>query len=477
MGKAEHYDNAADLWLAQMEERGNQVVFTEETLWEHSDGHWEPMVPHLHRVAPRLLADASRINGIAFGGSEKALWRTVEMRATDIDKEIRMDEYPYIVCINGVLDPDTGDLYDKNPELYVTRSVDIAYDPDAKCPEWLAAVERALDDKEHADRAKLTELLQEFFGVAIVGKRRLPRALRAGMFLYGPQWTGKSSVAAVLAAMFPKSRVCISTVGEISGRFGGSALSGKVAWIGDEAVGSKTKMDASLLKRLLDGEPVLSERKYRDAVPMTFDGPVLWTGNNPLRVEDEHDALLGRVLAINFSRQFTAAEASKQLGKTGRLIPWLKEHDEFPGILNWALDGYRRAKARKAFVDVPSVRDLRTLWLQDSSPVADFIIRGTELDKGVTNSVRVLSVAASYYAEKEHGGKLSRKDAARQFAATAKTLRPGIETSTRGVVAGKQGAVIKGLALNEWGQQIVELAKKEGAFDTGEKIEVNKSKI
>lgn len=472
--KAENYGIAADLWLERMSEDGRPVIFSKSKLWACSGGFWMPIMPQDDTASSRMMMEAADLAGISMGAQERALWRTAELRAIPKDgSNAPLDESNLVVCKNGTLDPMSGDLYENNPELYVTRSVAVEYRPKAKCPEWLATLERTLQDKDKDERKRIIAVLQEFFGVAIVGKHNVPRPLRMGLFLYGATSTGKTSVAKVLRSMFDPARVAIASVDEVSTRFGGSALEGKVAWIADEATGSKTRVDSGLLKRLLDGDPVQAERKYKDAVPMLFNGPVVWTSNNPLKTDDENEALFQRILALEFSHSFTPEDAKQQLGPTGDLVDWLRSHEEMPGILNWALAGYHRAIEQGRFTEAKSIRDLRMAWLMSSNPTADFATRFIEPAVGVVNSVRTLSVAIQAYAFREHSTRLSKAAAARVATTVLRSMYPSMRVEKPGT----RGAYIIGLKLNADGVRQIELAKEDGAYDVGEKVQVNLSGV
>jgi P4 family phage/plasmid primase-like protien len=472
--KAEAFGIAADLWLAKMEEAGRLVCYSKGSLWACTDGYWTPIIPHEDTMASKLMMEAADMAGISMGAQERALWRTAELKAIPkTGEDAPLEESHLVACTNGTLDPLNGELYEHDPLHYVTRSVAVEYKPGAKCPEWEAALERTLQDKDEGERRKIIAVLQEFFGVAIVGKHNVPRPLKAGLFLYGPTNTGKTSVAKVLRALFDPARVAVSSVEEVSNRFGGSALVGKVAWIGDEATGSKTKPDSGLLKRLLDGDPVQSERKYKDAVPMVFNGPVVWTSNNPLKTDDENEALFQRILSLEFSHAFTSEDAKAQLGATGDLVDWLRLNDEMPGVLNWALEGYHRAVEQGRYTEAKSIRDLRMAWLMSSNPTADFALRFVEPAQGIVNGVRPLAVAMQAYALREHSDRLSKAKAARVAVTVLRSLYPSMKVEKPGT----RGAYIVGLKLNDEGVRQVELAREDGAFDVGEKVEINRAGI
>ena len=311
----------------------------------------------------------------------------------------------------------------------------------------------------------------------MIGKKHLPRDLRKAVFLFGPSGTGKSSVADVLAELFPRDKIANATVRETSGRFGQANLLGMLAWIADEAVDGKHSASASLLKRIFDGQPLTIDQKYMPSVKAAFEGAVVFTANHALVVDEESDAVFRRVLPIEFTRRFSAKEAKEQLGKTGRLVPFLKERGEFPGILNWALKAARGAIDRGDYVDVESVRRVHKTWNSDRSPAADFLEQATEYDPKVYNSARVIAVAAHNYARRQHGARGSKTDAQRTVADAVKSVHPLVRTGKRVYMGGRQSYAYAGLKLNEFGLSVVKQAQEEGDFDLGEKLELNKGSM
>jgi putative DNA primase/helicase len=141
---------------------------------------------------------------------------------------------------------------------------------------------------------------------------------------------------------------------------------------------------AAITERLLSisGEDALTiDRKHIAA----------WTGRLPTRftiltnelprISDTSGALVGRLIVLVLTRSFYGHEDP---ALTARLLT------ELPGILNWALIGYRRLRQRGHFVQPASAReaieDLEVL----ASPIKAFINDRCIVGPGLAVSVELL---------------------------------------------------------------------------------------
>ncbi len=78
------------------------------------------------------------------------------------------DKHKYLFNVeNGIVDLKTGKLQQHDRELGLTKITNIAFDENAKCPEWLNFLDQIFQgDKE------LTEYMQRLIGYSLTGKLR-----------------------------------------------------------------------------------------------------------------------------------------------------------------------------------------------------------------------------------------------------------------------------------------------------------------
>lgn len=234
-------------------------------------------------------------------------------------------------CKNGVLHIPTRTLLPHTPEIYATAQLAFDYDPSAKCPSFMQALQQIPD---------AIEFLQEFAGYALTPDTRHEVAI----WLYGEPGTGKSTILEGLKAMLG-ARAGILGLADIErSKFALSNLPGKtLVWSAEQP---DSFISAShIINQIISGETITVERKYFDAIEITPHAKIIWAMNNLPRITSSNDGIMRRVKVIKFP---ALAAMSRD--------PELKEKikREGAGILNWALDGLDRLNARGEFV-IPSV--------------------------------------------------------------------------------------------------------------------------
>jgi putative DNA primase/helicase len=269
------------------------------------------------------------------------------------------DPADLIVMANGVLDLASRELRPHDSRLFVLHALPFAYDPAAPPPaHWLAF----LADLWRDDVESIA-LAQEIFGYVLGGDTSLQKI----PLLVGPPRAGKGVFANTLEALVGRHNTAAPTLAGLTSNFGLQDLIGKtLAVVSDARLGSRTNI-AALAECLLSisGEDAITiDRKYRD--PWTGRLPVrfLLLTNELPRFSDVSTALAKRLVVLVLVRSFYGVEDPALLGK---IVP------ELPGILNWALDGRARLRARGRFTAPASatgaVRALEDL----ASPITAFL--------------------------------------------------------------------------------------------------------
>jgi putative DNA primase/helicase len=222
--------------------------------------------------------------------------------------------------------------------------------------------------------------LQDWFGYTLSSDTSQQKIL----FIVGPRRSGKGTIARVLTALVGRDSVVNPTLASLQTTFGLAPLIGKpLAFITDARLGGRSDQ-AAITERLLSisGEDALTiDRKHIAA----------WTGRLPARfailtnelprISDTSAALVGRLIVLVLVQSFFGREDPSL---TARLLT------ELPGILNWALIGYRRLSERGYFMQPASaqetVEDLEVL----ASPIKAFIKERCRVGPGLTVSVELL---------------------------------------------------------------------------------------
>jgi putative DNA primase/helicase len=205
--------------------------------------------------------------------------------------------------------------------------------------------------------------LQELFGLLLTTDTKYQKLF----LLVGPKRSGKGTIARVLKTLIGEENVCAPTLAAMSTNFGLQPLIGKLlAIIGDARLSGR--VDGHLItERLLSisGEDSLTvDRKYAEAWTGQLPTRFLMLSNELPRLSDASGALASRFVLLQLTRSFYGCE---DLGLTAKLLT------ELPAILNWALTGLERLRARGYFVQPASARQAVDELEELASPIAAFI--------------------------------------------------------------------------------------------------------
>jgi putative DNA primase/helicase len=182
-----------------------------------------------------------------------------------------------------------------------------------------------------------------------------------------PDRCGKGTIARVQKSLVGKQNVAGPALANLATNFGLSQLLGKsVAVISDARLSGKTDQ-AVIVERLLSisGEDLLTaDRTNLTAVSVTFPTRIAILSNELPRLHDSSGALAGRMLVLRMTESFYGREDRQLLA---RLTP------ELPGILLWAIEGWRRLQERGRFEPPQSGNELMSELRDLASPVGMFV--------------------------------------------------------------------------------------------------------
>lgn len=284
-----------------------------------------------------------------------------------------------IACKNGLLHLPTGQIISHTPNFYTMSALNYDYDEDAPEPvEWLKFLDSVWPNDTEAKST-----LREIFGYLLgtdTDQQKIP-------MIVGPKRSGKGTMARILTAMVGPDAVVSPTLSSLETNFGIAPLIGKsVALIADARLGGKTDQQR-VAERLLSisGEDTQTiDRKHIDAWTGRLSARFFIMTNELPQISDPSGALASRFIILTMTKSFFGAEDH---GLTNRLLA------ELPGILNWAISGWRALRARGYFLQPKSsaeaVQDLADL----SSPISAFV-----RERCVVGTGRTVSVDSIYHA-------------------------------------------------------------------------------
>jgi len=289
----------------------------------------------------------------------------IKARSYDADLEWGRVKDSEIAFENGVLDFKIGKLREHRPADYLERVLPWKWDAAAKCPVWQETLESwfgELSDESGLSAGGEIEALQEFIGYSCTSHAKYKKAL----FLLGESDTGKSVVAYVLALLVGRARCCTLPLDEMNDPQARAVIIGKAINLITEIDSQALIADGGFKTFISTEEPIHINAKYKQPFDYWPTAKHIFLSNNLPRLNDRTEAVLNRLLIVQFTRVFAPDEQDEMLQE--------KLAAEIPGILVWAVEGAKRLISHRGKFTQPT-RAKATLdqLRREANPVLDFI--------------------------------------------------------------------------------------------------------
>lgn len=245
----------------------------------------------------------------------------------------------FLGVANGDIEIATGRFLPPSKERRTFLDTDIVYDPDATCPLWEQTVADAFFGE-----TELVDYIQRIFGYALMGN---PSEEMMFIF-YGNGCNGKSTILNTVRAVFGNAGCSmdpdvVTSVGASGTASGGAPRADVVALAGKRLVlipetDQRARLKESFVKRLVSTDEITArgmyERRMRSFKPTWV--PIMATNYLP-RIDGDDEGIWRRVHTVGFNRNFDNDEKAKRDSHRSE-----KLKAEYPGILNWLLEGYQK---------------------------------------------------------------------------------------------------------------------------------------
>lgn len=254
----------------------------------------------------------------------------------------------------------------------ITRRGGVAFDPEARAPQFEAFLERILPDYE------VRQFLQRFFGYAITGDT----GEQIMLLCFGRGANGKSVLLNILRAVFGDYALTLpfASLTDDHSRGGGDATPDLVRLPGARLVmASEPKVGARLsestIKIMTGGEPMMVRPLYREPFEFVPVHKIVLSFNNKPKVIAQDEGTWRRLAMVPFEVTIPEDERDPFLADT--IIA-----EEAGGVLNWVLAGVRMY--RECGLAVPDqVREATSDYRGESDPIGPFIDAAVERVPGV----------------------------------------------------------------------------------------------
>jgi putative DNA primase/helicase len=272
-------------------------------------------------------------------------------------------------CLNGTLNLETGQLAKHDPSERITQLAIVEYQPDAKCPEWLAALDLIFDGDRH-----LVCYFQQLCGYMLSGLT----TAHVMPIAYGSGCNGKSTVTNVLLGLLgdyghtanqdlilptkqnphPTERAQL-----YQKRFVAISETPQDRW-----------MDESKMKSLTGGDEVNCRKNKEDFWTFKPTHKFWMSTNHKPRIRGTDEGVWRRLKLIPFT-----VDVRKKTTPNPWLAEWLIAN-EGPGILAWAAQGFRDwlelgftepPAVTIATADYRAAEDELAVWIEDNCIIED----------------------------------------------------------------------------------------------------------
>ncbi len=251
------------------------------------------------------------------------------------------------------------EVFDSEPCWFSTGNLDLDPDPDAPEPvEWNRFLDSVFGDDQMSK-----DLLHEYMGLVVSGETAFQKLL----LLIGETRGGKGIVVGTMENLVGYGNYCALAVDQLGDKFGLGDLPGKKLIEMNEAYFGNKPSDRKVVERLLSiigGDTVVTERKYKDSFSVRIDGLFVMSTNKLPDLTNVGSALSARLLPLVFDKSFADSQ-DVYLAE--------KFESELPGILNLALDGLERLRARGRFILPPSSEEMLSRIRKRFDPLSEFI--------------------------------------------------------------------------------------------------------
>ena len=249
-------------------------------------------------------------------------------------------------------------LREQRREDFLKYQLPFEYDPSARCPLFDKYLQRVLPDTD------CRKVLAEYMGYIFTTGLKLEKAA----ILYGSGANGKSVFFEVVNALIGPDNICSYSLQNLTkyDSYQRAELSNKLLNYASEING---KLEASIFKQLISGEPVEARQIYGRPFVMREYGKLMFNCNELPKEVENTNAFFRRFLIIPFDSVIPESEQDPELA--AKII-----RDELSGVFNWMLEGLGRLLQQRTFTRSTIIWEQVEDFRRESDSVAMFLDEG-----------------------------------------------------------------------------------------------------
>lgn len=282
------------------------------------------------------------------------------MATAYLPKPIRQSDEVLINLKNGtfVITPEKQYLREFQREDFLTYQLPFALDSQASAPKFLAYLEKVLPNKSEQ------QVLAEFIGYIFIRQRTLK--LEKSLILYGTGANGKSVFFEIITALLGPANVSNFSLQSLTNETGyqRAKLTNKLLNYASEI---SPKMDSTIFKQLVSGEPVEARLPYKDPFILVDYAKLVFNTNELPKDTEQNEAFFRRFLIIHFAITIPPEERDPRLAT--EIVA-----NELPGVFNWVLGGLRRLLVQKKLTHSDEIEKMGKAYRLQSDSVQLFLV-------------------------------------------------------------------------------------------------------
>ena len=300
---------------------------------------------------------------------------------------------------------------------FLTYQLQFDYDEKMQASLFQKYLDKVLPDGEQQ------KVLAEYIGYVFVKQKVLK--LEKALVLYGGGANGKSVFFDIINALLGSENICNYTLESLTNSSGyqRAMLSDKLLNYASEI---SPKMDSTLFKQLVSGEPVEARLPYKEPFLLRDYAKFIFNTNILPKDVEQNVAFFRRFMLINFNVTIPEDERDPMLAS--KII-----ENELPGVFNWVLDGLKRLLTNRNFTPSKAIENAISEYRLQSDSVQFFL----EEEGYVPDSGHEITLKEFYGNYKQYCGDTGCRACSRKnFAERMRNLKFEIWRKSSGYVIG-----------------------------------------
>lgn len=355
----------------------HHVVKMSGQLHIYKDGIYVNDMNAIHRVIREYGGEAIRMNHK----------KECEDYMKDCAPEIEVADKRYIAFKNGIFDIKTDKLIQFSPEIALINQIPWNYREGA----YSEVTDRALNNVSLGD-PEIRALLEECIGYCFYRGTQF----RKSFLLTGGKRNGKSTYLEMLQNVIGRKNYTTLDIGELGGRFNGSALYGKLANIADDIKNNYLEgSQISIFKKIVSGNEIFTEYKNKDGFTFRPYAKIVASANDIPHMQDWTGAALDRMIIIPFLRTFSEDDPDydPEMGEK------LKQEEAMEYLVQLGVKAIKRILKNSGFTKSSKVEESIKEYSEENDSVLAFIQSRDPETEIINNTIKEVFTAYKLFCD------------------------------------------------------------------------------